>query len=308
MRVAARLGDPQAAGGEPGAGRYVLRVAELRCRYPLAAEIARHLELRVRLHDERRAAVGGAGHDADLRAPRFGVGVDGGIRADVGEVDGIGEDRLHGAGPGIVDEPFDLRRPARAAARTSLCPARLRWWATRACTWVMLGKWPIRMVEDCAWAVPDATRARAQAARRIALTPRRVRRATASSADMGRLSAVGNVATRAKIGVMAPTNKPPSAKNEKRILKQQKTEIQCYSSSQTLLWLSCAQPALQQVAKTNGGAGAAMPSAKERSHQLYRPRGPYAAARRPNRRAKRPGLAVIATASAASFITLASMV
>jgi hypothetical protein len=84
--------------------------------------------------------------------------------------------------------------------------------------------------------------------------------------------------------------------------------MQCYSNSPNLLWLSRAQPAPQQVANTNGGCrrNPAPQQTGDRT-SCAGPMGPYAAAWRPNMRAKRPGLALV-VASAASFITLASKV
>lgn len=79
MGVTAGLGYPQATGLEPGACGDILRIAELRGGDPLSAEIDGLAETRVRLHNQDRSSVDGAGNDANLLAARASIGVDYGI-------------------------------------------------------------------------------------------------------------------------------------------------------------------------------------------------------------------------------------
>lgn len=124
LRIAAGLADLQAAGDEPGARRDVLRVAELRRRDLLAAKIGCGLQRRIRLNDERRAAIDGAGDDMAFVAVRFEIGVDGRVRADIGEVDRLGEHRLYRARTGIVDVPLDLHAGAKPLFEPAFADAR----------------------------------------------------------------------------------------------------------------------------------------------------------------------------------------
>ncbi len=94
-------------GGEPCAAGDVLGIAKLRGGDFFAAEIGGGLQVFIRLDDEGAAAIGRAGNDADFPAAGAGVGVDGGAGADIGHVDGAGEDALDGAGSGVVGIPLD---------------------------------------------------------------------------------------------------------------------------------------------------------------------------------------------------------
>ena len=62
------------------------------------------------LHDELGAAGGGAGHDAHGLAVRLLVGVHRRVGPDVGDVEGVGEERLGGLGAGV--EGLGLERGA----------------------------------------------------------------------------------------------------------------------------------------------------------------------------------------------------
>ena len=79
---------------EPRPQGHVLRVAEAGRGQLLALEVGRPVD--VRLDDEEGAARGGAGDDPHGLALGLGVRVDGRVRADVGHVDGVGEQRLGG--------------------------------------------------------------------------------------------------------------------------------------------------------------------------------------------------------------------
>jgi hypothetical protein len=108
LGVAAGLGDPQPAGGEPGAGGHVLSVAELRRRDAPAAEVGRLAEVGVPLHDQRRAAGHRPGDHPDLVSARAREGVNRRIGPDIGQIETAGEDRLHRARTGVVGEPLDV--------------------------------------------------------------------------------------------------------------------------------------------------------------------------------------------------------
>ena len=55
-----------------------------------------------------RISYGRTGNQAHFGAVGFCVSVKGRAGTNVGEVDGLGEDRFHGAGPGVVNKPIDL--------------------------------------------------------------------------------------------------------------------------------------------------------------------------------------------------------
>src|SRR5262249_20613969 len=85
--VSSSRGDVESLRREPRAAGDVLRVAELRRRDLLSAEIGGGADAAVALHDERRAAARRAGDDADLAALRLRVHVERRTRSDVHEVD-----------------------------------------------------------------------------------------------------------------------------------------------------------------------------------------------------------------------------
>ncbi len=108
LRVTAELRDFQAARRQPRATGNILRVPELRRRNFLSAKICGRFQILVRLHHQRRAAVGRSRDQADFGAVRFRISIQGRARADVSEIDRVGEDRFHRARAGIVNEPLDL--------------------------------------------------------------------------------------------------------------------------------------------------------------------------------------------------------
>ena len=112
LGVAAELSDFQTACCQPRAAGNVLGVTELRGRDFFAAKISGRGELLVGLDHERRATIGRAGDEADLGAVGFGVGIQRRAGTHIGEIDRLREDRFHRAGPGIVNEPLDLRAGA----------------------------------------------------------------------------------------------------------------------------------------------------------------------------------------------------
>jgi hypothetical protein len=91
----------------------VLGVAELGRGNSLSAEIGGSFEPAVWLHNERDAAARCAGEDANVGAFGANVSVENGIRADIGGVDGAGEDRFDRAWSGVEGIPLDARSGAR---------------------------------------------------------------------------------------------------------------------------------------------------------------------------------------------------
>ena len=91
---------------EPRAQGHVLGVTELRRGDGLTLQVGGRVD--VGLHHQRGAPRSGAGDDPEGLALRLGVAVDGGVRADVGGVDGAGEQRLDGGRPGVVRRRLQL--------------------------------------------------------------------------------------------------------------------------------------------------------------------------------------------------------
>src|SRR5439155_27374352 len=83
-------------------------IAEFRpCNF-LAAKISWLLDRRICLYYQGCASIGCAGNDTDLLPIRFEVRVERGTRANVGDIERAGEDRLHGRRPCIVSKPLNL--------------------------------------------------------------------------------------------------------------------------------------------------------------------------------------------------------
>ena len=98
----------EAALPQPSAGVDVLRIAQLRRADVAADEILGRLQSGILTDDERVAALRDRREDADLRALGAHVRVERGRGTDVSDVDGPGEQRLHGRRSGVERPPLEL--------------------------------------------------------------------------------------------------------------------------------------------------------------------------------------------------------
>src|SRR6202049_3719991 len=94
---------------QPCAQRYILRIAQLRRGHSLAVKVFRLLDARIVSDYQSHAATSCAGE----HSKRFPVGADiagnGGIRANIGHVDGAGKQRFDSRWSGVETCPLNLR-------------------------------------------------------------------------------------------------------------------------------------------------------------------------------------------------------
>jgi len=124
LSIPAGQGNSEATRREPGASSDILCVAELRCGDRLALEVCSGAQAGIGPDYQRSAAFDRAGDDADILTARFGIGVDRWAGTNIGQVDRVGEDRLHSTRAGIVNEPLDLHAWAEVVPEPPLSPTR----------------------------------------------------------------------------------------------------------------------------------------------------------------------------------------
>ena len=90
------MGNAEAVFFEPSAASDILGVAELGGGDEFVAKVGGFGQAAIALDDEGGATKGGTGDDSDFFALGSGIEIEGGIGADVSEVDGVAGESFHG--------------------------------------------------------------------------------------------------------------------------------------------------------------------------------------------------------------------